>query len=282
MKDAMINVRRSSWRGVVCGASCVAVVSALAAGCGPESTEEDHPAAEEQADGGAGGAPSEAEPCPSPIEIIDPTATIDDFEDQNGSLVPVNGRDGGWWTAGDTTPGATIVPEKSELTGLEATPEAIPGGHCGSSFAMRITGQGFLDWGAILGLNFAYGTRPNGESGGVEYDASGRTGVDFWARIGDTSTNQVRLAFGDANSEPDGGVCVEDGDVGENCYDSFGVYLTQLDTEWHHYRVPFAGLSQRDFGVPADGVDVEHLYTLTFNFDPGAIFDFWVDDVMFY
>jgi hypothetical protein len=254
------------------------------AACGPKSEDARDETNDPEAGGGQGGE-SSREPelvCPDPNETIDPTAVVDDLEDQNGKLLPVNGRSGGWWTAGDDTLGATVVPAPAELTGLEATPEAIPGGRCNSAFAMRVTGQGFTDWGAVLGISLAYGKRPNGLDGSVPYDASARTGVDFWARIGDTSTNQVRFAVGDGHSEPDGGHCVEDGDIGEECYDTFGVYLTQLDTNWHHYRIPFAGLGQRDFGYKADAVATAELYTLLFNFDPGAVFDFWIDDISFY
>jgi hypothetical protein len=147
---------------------------------------------------------------------------------------------------------------------------------------MRVSGQGYTDWGSLLGTDLKWGPREGKEEGTVGYDATGRTGVEFWARIGDTSTNQVRFAVSDVNNEPAGGRCVEDGDVGEECYDTFGVYLPELDTDWHHYRVPFAGLGQRDFGPQVDGVALDQIYTVQFNFDPAAIFDFWVDDIAFY
>jgi hypothetical protein len=257
---------------------------ALLAACGPKPADENDPETAPNAQGGAGGATDEPERvvCPGPNDVVDPTAAIDDLEDNNGAILPVDGRSGGWWTAGDDTLGATIVPPRSDLTGMEATPLAMPEGRCGSSFAMRVTGQGFTEWGAMLGLSLAYGTQPNGQPGAIAYDATGRQGVEFWARIGDTSTNQVRFAIGDSNSEPAGGVCQEDGAIGETCYDSFGVYLTALDVTWRRYRIPFSGLVQRDFGYPAQGVALNALYTITFSFDAGAIFDFWVDDISFY
>jgi hypothetical protein len=258
--------------------SCVLAGAACSAEGDADDTDPN-----EQGNGGEGGeANPETMDCPDPNEFIDPTAAIDDFEDQNSAVLPVSGRTGGWWTSGDETLGASIVPERSDLTGIPATPETIPGGRCSSNFAMRVTGQGFNDWGALLGMSLAYGTRPNGEEGGIPYDASGRQGIQFWARIGDTSTDQVRVAFGDANNEPDGGLCDENGGGGTECYDTFGVFLTQLDTTWRAYRVPFTGLSQRDFGYPAEGVAVDALYTIGFNFEPSAIFDFWVDDLSFY
>lgn len=210
--------------------------------------------------------------CPDPNEAIDPTAVIDDLEDQNASILPVSGRSGGWWTAGDETPGATIVP----ALGDPALPELIPGERCGSRFAMRVTGQGFNDWGAMLGLSLVY------ESAGMApYDASSREGVTFWARIGDTSTNQVRFAVTDVNSEPAGGLCDPEGGT-NGCFDTFGVVMSSLDTSWKLYKIPFSGLTQRDFGRPAEAVEKTAIYFFSFNFEPNAIFDLWVDDISFY
>jgi hypothetical protein len=261
------------------------------AACGAKSRDDDASDAGGKAgQGGSGGVGATgglgsggmAVTCPDPNDAIDPTAVIDDFEDGDGLVVPVDGRTGSWWTAADAT-GGTVFPEQSELTNMPAPPEKLPEPHCGSHYAMRITGQGFTDWGAELGVALASAPGPDGVYATVAYDASGRTGVDFWARIGDTSTNSVFFEVSDSNSEPDGGVCTVGGGTGKECYDSFGVSLTQLDTSWHHYRIPFSGLSQRNFGVVADGVVKTAIYNLTFNFlsatDP---FDFWLDNVSFY
>jgi hypothetical protein len=200
--------------------------------------------------------------CGDPNEAVDPTALIDDMEDGNDRLAVVAAR----------PPAAgTIVPE-----GI-APAELIPGGRCGSSYAMRVTGQGFTVWGAGLGLNFVYDA-----SGAPPYDASAYEGITFWARVGDTSTNQVRLALGDVNSDPHGGVCVEGGLIEEACWDTFGVNLSPLGTSWTRFTIPFAGLSQRGFGLHADAVETSELYTLSFNLDAGAVFDLWIDDLRFY
>jgi hypothetical protein len=211
--------------------------------------------------------------CSGSDEAIDPTQLIDDMEDRNASVLMTGDRTGGWWSAGDDTAGATIVPALGE----PALPELIPGGRCGSQYAMRVTGQGFADWGAVLGVNLAYDS-----SGGVFYDGSAYEGISFWARIGDTSTNTMRFAVSDQNSEPKGGKCVEDGGVGKECFDSFGVTINALDTTWKHYEVPFSGLSQRNFGLPADALDTSTLYVVGFNVEPNSVFDLWVDDVAFY
>lgn len=273
---------------------CLAALATLA--CSGQSKSDDDDDDSHGGSGGAGGTSGTGgmsgtagmggmavQPtCPDPNEAIDPTAIIDDLEDGDSFVVDVADRDGGWWTAGDETAGASMVPEQTELTGDLAPPEAIPEPRCGSHSAMRVTGQGFNDWGAVLGVAFKFGERPNGEIGAIPYDASAYEGVEFYARIGDTSTAEVRYQISDSNSEPDGGVCDETRGSEDECYDSFGVGLAQLDTTWRRYKIPFAGLSQRDYGYEADAVVTTAVYQITFNFPAGSVFDFWVDDIKFY
>jgi hypothetical protein len=270
------------WGSVACGAKSHDDDATDSGGKGGQGGSAGLGAAGGQGATGGLGAGGMTVSCPDPNDPIDPTALIDDFEDGNGLVFQVDKRNGSWWTAADAT-GGTLVPAQSELTDMPAPPEMLPEPRCGSRYAMRMTGQGFTDWGADLGVALASGTRPNGEFGTISYDASARTGVDFWARVGDTSTNSVLFLVTDSNSEPDGGVCTVGGGTGKECYDAFGVNLTQLDTTWHHYRIPFSGLSQRNFGVVADGVVTKAVYNLTFDFvsatDP---FDFWLDDISFY
>lgn len=228
---------------------------------------------------GTGGKPPA---CETATDAPDPLRIIDDMEDGNAYLAAIAGRNGAWWTAGDATVSASMVPAPTDLTGELAAPEALSEPRCGSHEAMRVTGQGFLDWGAALGAALVFTERANGESGAAPYDASAYTGIEFYARIGDTSTNEVRIQVSDSNSEPDGGVCVNERAGHDQCYDSFGMALPELDTTWRHYRVPFAGLSQRDFGYVADGVVTSAIYQISFNFPPSSVFDFSVDDLAFY
>jgi hypothetical protein len=270
MKSVQSHVSTTRPHGRVAFRYLVIALACTSAACGPSR--------EDGSDEGCGGSPGETtDPtCPDPKDPIDPEAVVDDLEDGDGY---VSSRTGDWWTASDDTAGATIVPPANSV----ATPEPIEGtGRCGSKYAMRVTGQGFLDWGALLGISLKLDTGPNGEYATVAYDASAYQGVAFWARIGDTSTNQVRFAISDVNSEPDGGACVEDGAIGEECFDTFGTPLTALDTQFRHYRIPFTQLTQRGFGLRAPALVTSAVYTVQFNFEPGAVFDFWVDDVAFY
>ena len=254
---------------------------AAAVGCGGSSLTVG-PATSGGADGATdhviGAADSGVSPACHAPAVIDPTALIDDMEDGNSAIVMNGGRNGAWWAGGDATPGGNIQPN-----GL-MTPEAIPGGRCGSHYAERVTGYGFTDWGAVVVMNFRYGTEPDagGAMGNLPIDAHFRTGITFWARIGDTSSNNVRFSVGDEHSEPAGGLCVPNGPIGQGCYDTFGVALPQLSTEWQQFQIPFLGLSQLGFGVPAPNVDTSNLYTIQFSLQPGTIFDLWIDDVSFY
>jgi hypothetical protein len=204
--------------------------------------------------------------CNPAPQVIDPTAIIDDMEDQNGSLTHVSGRNGSWWTAKDETPGGTLEPEMP-------LPELIPGGRCGSQYAMRVTGQGFLEWGAILGLSFAY------SDGIAPHDASFRQGIRFWARVGDTSARVAQINIGDFRSAPEGDWCVEGGTPACFTYD---VQLSQLDTSWKQYVIPFGALVHPTPDNPNEPIDTTTLRTLAFYFRANTVFDFWVDDLEFY
>ncbi len=227
--------------------------------------------------GGAAGAPASS--CGDTSGPVDPTALIDDMEATDPAILMEGGRNGGWWAGGDTTsPGAAIDPSG------DAPSEPIPGGgRCGSLHAMHVTGHGFTVW-SQLSVAMRYGSVDGGASGLLPYDAHTRTGLTFWARIGDTSAAQVRLSVTDKYTRPEGGVCDVSTATGATaCYDNFGVDLSPLGKTWTQYRIPFAGLGQRNFGLQEpSGLDTAAIYTIEFDFYPNEIFDFWVDDISFY
>jgi hypothetical protein len=214
--------------------------------------------------------------CGDMSQPIDPTALIDDMETPDFMTARSGGRTGAWWAGGDpSSPGAAIVPMG------DVAAEMIPGGRCGSKYAMHETGQGFTVW-AALSVSMGWGSQDGGAEGLLPNDNSFRTGVTFWARIGDTSSDQVRFAISDKYSRPEGGICVDGGAMDVACYDTFGVGLTQLSTDWKQYRIPFGGLTQRNFGLPEPKLDPSSIYTIEFQFNPVTPFDFWVDDISFY
>ena len=232
--------------------------------------------------GGAAGAaaPATAASCPDSGGPVDPTALIDDMEAGGYAILMEGGRNGTWWAGGDMqSPGAKIQPDGN------APSEVIPGGgRCGSLHAMHITGRGFTSW-AQVSASMRYGSVDGGASGLLPYDAHIRSGVIFWARIGDTSGNKVRLSVSDKYSRPEGGLCdaSSSATTATACYDNFGVDLLPLSQTWIQYRVPFGGLGQRNFGLQEKmGLDTSSIYTIQFDFYPNEIFDFWIDDISFY
>ena len=67
------------------------------------------------------------------------------------------------------------------------------------------------------------------------------------------------------------------------CYDTLGVDLTQLDTTWRQYRIPFGGLTQRNFGLPRHRARHAAASTRSSSASTRSTpFDFWLDDISFY
>ncbi|HWA76763.1 MAG TPA: hypothetical protein VG937_30730 [Polyangiaceae bacterium] len=223
------------------------------------------------ASGGSGSGGNGDPECLASVGPIDPTTLVDDLEDNNGQLSRTAGRNGSWWISTDGTDG-TISPPADAAP----SPERVPGGHCGSNFAMRVTGQGFTNWGAVLSAGFRYSNQAE------SIDASAFRGVMFWARTGDTNSSTIRVQFQDANTRPEGGVCNATPGTPDECYNGFGTDLVQLGTEWRLYKLDFSRMAQREFGYRADALDTAHLYDMEWNLQSSSIFDLWVDDIWFY
>ena len=77
-------------------------------------------------------------------------------------------------------------------------------------------------------------------------------------------------------------LCVVGGSPEQACYDGFGVDLPSLGTDWKAYRIPFASLSPRNFGLHGIALDTTSLYDMAFIFPSGVVFDLWVDDIRFF
>jgi hypothetical protein len=230
--------------------------------------------------GTAGASTPTTSNCGDTSGPVDPTALIDNMEAGGYTILMEGGRNGSWWAGGDAvSPGAGIDPNG------DAYSEVIPGGgRCGSLRALHVTGHGFTSW-AQVSASMRYGSVDGGTAGLLPYDAHIRSGVIFWARIGDTSANKVRLSVSDKYSRPEGGICDDSASATTKtaCYDTFGVDLLPLSQTWTQYRVPFGGLGQRGFGLPEmSGLDTTSIYTIQFDFYPNEIFDFWLDDISFY
>ncbi len=199
---------------------------------------------------------------------VDPLALIDDMEDQDGTLAQVGDRNGAWWISTDGTDG-TVTPQ------AEASPpaERILGGRCDSQYAMRITGAGFRDWGAVLSVAFRF------DAVQEPVDFSEYDGVMFWARVGETHSSDVRMQFQDSTTHPGGGSCNEAEGGEDACWDGWGTELAPLGTDWKLYQIRFASLAQRNYGLQGDAFDTEHVYSMDFDVQQDSVFDLWLDDL---
>ena len=272
---------------------CLPIALFTATACSPDPNSENHANAVLGAAGSAGGGGSAAahagsgnagggsagSSCGDLTLAVDPTALIDDMELPAPLTVLGATLGGEWWAGGDDASkatGASITPDG------DAAAELIPGGRCASKYAIHVTGHGFQEW-SVVSASLGWGSVGGGPPQLLPYDAHTRAGLTFWARIGDTSSAEVRLNVTDAYSNDAGGICDKTATSGETqCYDHFGVTLAELDVSWKQYRIPFTDLSQQMFGLPRSSLDTTRLYSVDFLFPLGSVYDFWVDDIAFY
>jgi hypothetical protein len=123
--------------------------------------------------------------CPAPADLIS------DFESDN-SLAAVDGRQGGWYTYGDST-GMFLTGNKSGYDiATSGNPNCSPGG------SLHVKGMGFSMWGAATGVDWK--PRPSDGDGGygdkTPYDASHYRGVAFWAKSS-APLDGVQVSFPD-------------------------------------------------------------------------------------
>jgi hypothetical protein len=212
--------------------------------------------------------------CPPELAgPIDPTLLIDDLEDRDGLIAQTGGRSGGWWVFSDET-GGSLEPPANGIP----LPTRIVGGRCASGFAMRVTGQGFTEWGAGINIGFRF---ENGDLG--VYDATAYSGVRFWARTGESHTAAVRVQLEDRSTYHAGGVCDRTDRLGASaCYNAHGTGLVPLDSEWRLYEIAFDRLTQQNLVGTPSAFEKAHLYALEWLLQPNSVIDFWIDDVSFY
>lgn len=260
--------------------SCVLALLVLAA-CGADDTTplgddafEDDAFEDDALAEGEGAELDESVACQqSLLGPVDPTALIDDLEDRNAALPLTGGRNGMWWLVSDAS-GGSIEPPDNQAP----LPEPVLGGRCGSQYALRITGQGFSDWGAVLSLTFRFEAAP------VGVDLSEFSGLRFFAKVGEQNTSAIQFGLQDESTHPAGGVCDPEGGASDRaCFNRYGTELAPIGTQWQLYEIPFARLSQSPFfGLRTEGIDPTRVFAAEWAVEAGTVFDFWVDDVWLY
>jgi hypothetical protein len=129
------------------------------------------------------------------------------------------------------------------------------------------------------------------------FDASGYTGISFWAMLGPQSTASVALA---TVSDPNTGgqlggtypfndlICGDPPCVagqaqmhsGLALCDPFGKAIGLVD-HWEFYAIPFDEMRQKGYGLPESKLDVAHVLAFKLSLGKG-VWDVWLDDIAFY
>jgi hypothetical protein len=193
---------------------------------------------------------------------------------------------------------------------------------CGDSYALHLRadtadGGGLSMWGMNVGIDLRHNpncpdqTNPDAGSAAnpCVFDASGWTGIAFWALLGPGSSATTALVtVGDpqtssqlggneapelsypnnllkcgnppcADNHPASTACVST-DVPPCLCDPFGKAVGMVN-HWEFYTIPFADMRQKGYGRPETTFDLAHILNFTFNLGLGD-WDVWIDDISFY
>jgi Carbohydrate binding domain (family 11) len=206
-------------------------------------------------------------PC-APSAAISPDKLLDDFEDGDSELLPFAGRNGAWFVANDQTPSASIHPAAGP-----ANPERLEVPRCSSRFALHFAGEGFVTWGAVIGVTPRFDKVPE------PVDWSAYRGIHFWVRSSEKRAGVLRFNIDDAQTHPNGGQCYKPASKEKDCWNSFGVDLPVLSSDWQERSISFDSLTQKYPAPKPSKVDSTKVFRISFKTSPGNPFDLWIDDV---
>jgi len=206
---------------------------------------------------GGGGGPG---PMLMSVEVID------DFEDNDGRITVMGGRQGPWHSFNDTNGGNQTPPNAMWM------PES--GGASSSAYAAHTKGSGYKFGGIGFDLNNA--TMMPESMQCMAYDGSMYKGITFWAK----GTANLRVEFPTKAFVPTtrGGTCNESTST---CWNVYGSRAPQkmLTADWKQFTIPFSTL-EREMGGMMPPFDPTQLMGISFKSESDS-FDFWIDDVEF-
>lgn len=207
-----------------------------------------------------GGGGSTSSGCPQAGGTND-APLLDDMEDGNSTISSGGGRLGYWYAFNDGTAAGMQTP----ASGADFMMSAISGSRDSSTQAAHTSGSGFADF-AGMGFSLL-------DSGGKNcpYDASGYTGIRFWARGNVTVRLSVQMP--DTVPSAQGGTC------SAMCFDTHGA-VANLTNEWQPFEFEWSELGQQNFGAVVT-FDAARILAIQFQTESGNNFDFWVDDIEF-
>jgi hypothetical protein len=192
------------------------------------------------------------DPCLARATASGDRPLIDDFEDGNPLLAPVEDRVGLWALFKDTDSAATFI----ALPPVRRVPAANK-----NRYALHAVGGELRNWGAVIQVALQPAC----------YDASAYAGIAFSAKgpgrlyVGVREVSVVPIEFG--------GTCKS------NCYNAHQKKL-DLSARWQTHTVLWSEMRQRGYGsLP---LDVKRLNGLAFLIQADDTpFDVWIDDVTF-
>jgi hypothetical protein len=199
-----------------------------------------------------GAAAPPADPCRTRRAAEGGAPLIDDFEDGDDAVAPLENRAGFWrWAREIDAPG----------TAPALLPALRPEAGSGNRLAIHVKGGALRDWGAVVETSF----RP------PCYDASRYAGIAFEAR----GPGRIYVAPREVSVIPlaEGGTCELD------CHNPH-VKKVDLTEGWQRYEVRWAETWQRGVGKPA--LDPSRLNSFAFLIRPeDTPYDVWLDEVRF-
>ena len=201
-----------------------------------------------------------------PGPMLMPVEVIDDFDDDDGRITMMGGRQGPWHSFNDTNGGNQTPPNAMWM------PEA--GGASSTPYAAHTKGSGYKFGGIGFDLNNAT-TMPESMQC-MAYDASMYKGITFWAK--GTANLRVELPTKAFVPTTRGGSCNESSST---CWNVYGSRAPQkmLTAEWKQFTIPFSTL-EREMGGATPPFDPTQLMGISFKSESDS-FDFWIDDVQF-
>lgn len=217
--------------------------------------------------------PSALTPCAKVVGAPGLDARIDDLEDGNANLLPIELRQGTWYIATDGT-GTLSEPPVSRTPATLDVPEYFAGpwhpkrlarARGQSRYALHTRGGKFTAWGVVASAQFVL-------EPGACYDASAYAGLEFWAK--GTSRIAVSARMSDVTPVSNGGLCERD------CFKRHQRQI-ELSPEWQHHTVAWSEFVQ--YVTPSTlAFDPKRLWGIDFVVAAGSTpFELWIDDVNF-
>ena len=217
--------------------------------------------------------PSALTPCAKVVVAPGADARIDDLEDGNANLLPLELRQGTWYVATDGT-GTLNEPPVSHTPATPDVPEYFGGpwhptrlsrARGQSRYALHTQGGKFTAWGVVASAQFVL-------EPGACYDASAYAGLEFWAK--GRSRLAVSARMSDVTPVSIGGLCES------ACFKRHQRQL-ELSPEWQHYALAWSEFVQ--YVTPSTlAFDPKRLWGIDFVVEAGSTpFELWLDDVNF-